>query len=128
MIKTSPGCLVLVCLLAAQAQGQPPHPQVTTAHAQGTAAHPAVIKKIVYQEDQKDLSFPLIVLPDAVAANKINAALQGSLLTQDEEVKPHKRPFDKARLASERGSTDELDYTVLINSDRSEEHTSELQS
>jgi hypothetical protein len=137
MIKTRRICLFLLGLLAAlarlqvtqaQSQGQPPsHPQGAPVRPQsppspqGTPAgsqHPAVIKKIICQEDQNDLSFPVIIMADASVAKKINASLQTSLLVQDTADGSGKRPFDKTRLASERGSTDELDYTVLINSDK----------
>ncbi len=111
MIKTFYLLILLPALLMAQAQ-----PAGVRGQAQSGSSHPALIKKLSLHEYQIDLSFPLITLPDAAVSKKINADLQKGLLQQDTVRRSAKHLFDSIKFVSPGGGTDDLDYTVLVNS------------
>lgn len=103
-MSTRSACLFSFLFSLLNAQAQPPSP------------HPALIKKLSLHAYQIDLSFPLITLPDPAASKKINAYLQKELLQQDTVRTSAKHLFDSVKFVSPDGGTDDLDYTVLVNS------------
>lgn len=118
MIKAFNLCILLLSLpgVRGQAQGSSLQPPAGQTGHQPPSPHPALIKKLSLHEYQIDLSFPLITLPDPAASKKINADLQKELLQQDTVRRTAKHLFDSIKFVSPGGGTDDLDYTVLVNS------------
>jgi hypothetical protein len=111
--------VLLISFLLPTAKVQPrkvPAPQSPLAHP-ASPVHPAIIKKINFQDDQDDLAFPLIIMEDTTIARKINARLQHEIL-QQLTPKAGKRIFDKIRWKPGGTGLDELAFTVLVNSDK----------
>jgi len=74
----------------------------------------AIIKEIKYNE----FKFPVIELPDSTIAGKINDYLQTNLLQQTTFKNPGAKVFDKIKWTLSHSGVDQLDYEVLINSNK----------
>jgi hypothetical protein len=75
----------------------------------------ARFRDIALKEDGVELKFPVVMLPDSVISERINAYLQINMLYQTTVKAPGSKVFSRIKWTPQQSGLDELDYTVLMN-------------